>query len=186
MNDFKKMMTMNKEEMEEALKKLKATRTKEPNPFFTTCYNIMMPTIEKYHHFNCSKCSNSDWLEYRVYNDEANPIREYRRLAREFVDLGYDVKLKFFCNDCVTISNGQLSNMMFLFKAKGMNDYVYTEIDLDIVRLFREFEIVLAFLQGVDSYDKLREIVHGSYDDDIDEIIERITGLIVNDDNSDN
>lgn len=178
MRDYKKMMAMSKSELEGALKELSSTKSRYPDGYiFAMCYSIMPMTISKRLSYKCSKCLEFDHLEFYTFSEEDNIITNYKRLANEFSKLGYDVKIQHFCNSCVKDSNGKLRTLMFLFKAEGMTNYTYTELDTGSYS-DDDYQIVLKFLQGSFNYDKLNETLSYAYPSkEINDIIEKIIGI---------
>jgi hypothetical protein len=179
MKNYKKMMAMSKSELEDALKELQGTKSTYPDgDTFAMCYSIMpMTRITKSLTFKCSKCMEYDQMTFYTYNEDENIITNYKQLAKEYTKLGYDAKIQHFCDSCIDESNGKLSTLMFLFKTKGMNDYTYTELDTDSYS-DDEYQIVLKFLQGRFSYDELNKTLRYAYSsNELNDIIERITGI---------
>lgn len=178
MSDYKKLMSMSKKELEEALKKLQNSESNYPEGYsFAMCYARVPYNISNEIPYKCSKCSKIEYLEFLDYDIDSNIIRDYRELASEFSELGYDVKIQHFCQACIDESKGKLSKLMFLFKTEGMINYTYSKLDDEIYE-DQDYRLALRFLKGDFSYDKINESsMCAKTPEEINKIIHSITGI---------
>lgn len=181
MSDYKKLMSMSKNELEEALKKLHNSESKYPEGYgFAMCYaRVPYRMSKKRIAYKCSKCSKTDHLEFIDNDTDSNIIMDYKELADSFLELGYDVKIQHFCQLCIDESKGKLSKLMFLFKAEGMINYTYSKLD---DKTYGDYLIALKFLQGKFSYDEINEFLNEylmstKTPKEINKIIYNITGI---------
>ena len=177
--------SLTKEELEEKLRALEATRDSfEPVGIFAMCYSPvrMMPdaVVSK----TCEGCGRQFDVAVRSYGVQ-NVLNDYRRVAKDFRDLGYDARILYYCDECVNERSllgleDESTNVFFGFKAKGEEEYRLTPLNQKICD-DAELRMVLEFLMGVRSYQELDKgyISHSLFDsaDDIKECIERVLGL---------
>lgn len=156
MNAYQKMMKMNKEEIEAALKKLKQSKSEYPEGyFFAMCYAAAPLEVVQTQRFTCSKCNNEDSFLYSTYDDnDPDIINCYGEIASDFRELGYQVDICGFCKSCVEQSKGKLSTLMFKFKTDGMDNFKYTRLNEKYYDV-NELSLVLNFLRGKQHYDLL-------------------------------
>ena len=93
--------SLTKEELEEKLRALDATRDSfEPVGIFAMCYSPvrMMPdaVVSK----TCEGCGKRFDVAVRSYGAQ-NVLSDYRQVAKGFRDLGYDAQILYYCDECV-------------------------------------------------------------------------------------
>jgi hypothetical protein len=70
---------------------------------------------------------------------------------------------------------------MFLFKTEGMDEYTYSKLESDSYDDY-DHQIVLSFLKDNSSYDEIITDLYRAFSpDEVNEAIERITGINISD-----
>ena len=179
--------SLTKEELEEKLRALDSTRDSfEPVGIFAMCYSpvpvqrIPDAVVTK----TCKGCGRRFDVVVRSYGVRSI-LGDYRQVAKDFRDLGYDARILYYCDECVNERSlpsfeGKSTNVFFGFRAKGEEEYRLTPLNQKHCD-DGELRMVLEFLMGVKSYQELDKgyISHSLFDtaDGIKECIERVLGL---------
>ena len=175
--------SLTKEQLEEKLLALDATRDDfEPRGMFAMCYApTAMPAKDAVSKV-CEQCGKQFSI---VGRGVRGVLANYRRIAKECRDFGYDAQILFYCDRCVNshslpILEHESTNVFFGFKTKEEKEYHLTPLD-QMYCDDGDLRMALEFLKGAKSYQELDKDyrAHSLYGsaDGFRESIERVLGL---------
>lgn len=175
--------SLTKEQLEEKLLALDATRDDfEPRGMFAMCYApAAMPAKDAVPKV-CEQCGKQFNI---VGRGVRGVLTNYRRIAKECRDFGYDAQILYYCDRCVSSQSlptleGDSANVFFGFKTKEEKEYHLTPLD-QMYCDDDDLRMALEFLKGAKSYQELDKDygAHSLYGsaDGFRESIERVLGL---------
>ena len=147
-------MPMSKEELHNALRKLKESshfRVIEPP---TICYEGFPDKVKI--PFVCARCGRR-----RLFtNEDPNIIKKYEVLAKKFIKIGYKASVSTYCNDCILEDSRHIAQIVFSFQADGMEE---PSVSFPNCNWYEDSDYLLAldFLRGADSASVLSDIHEG-------------------------
>lgn len=154
----KKHVLATRGEIDAALSKLSASSKdyENPPPESAMCYSIRTPE-EVSISFRCDKCGKTQTI--KVYAGHENLISKYRKMAEEFVALGYNAEVFAVCDECAnshfpSTSTWRTNNIVFSFMAKNSTTPQYSYPSSWRYDDF-EYRVALCFLNGATTVDEL-------------------------------
>lgn len=179
--------SLTKEQLEEKLLALDATRSDfEPRGMFAMCYAPMPRPRPRPEKDTVSKVCEQCGKQFSIVGRGVRKVlTNYRRIAKECRDFGYDAQILFYCDRCVSshslpILEHESTNVFFGFKTKEEKEYHLTPLD-QMHCDDGDLRIALEFLKGAKSYQELDKDygAHSLYGsaDGFRESIERVLGL---------
>ena len=129
--------------------------------------------------FICDCCRRK--TKYSVFKfDGAEEIMDkYRKLAQEFVSLGYIAKVNFYCDDCNKNTNYFLPRIIFNFYAKWNGYSGHLSFPSSSYFLDDKYQYALRFLRGQHSYTALCQGDNSISIDYINKALKDIIGVDV-------
>ena len=112
----------------------------------------------------CDLCGAESYLKVKIsYPDSDDVVARYNQLAQEFVKLGYDAKMHYYCRECVKKDRLHLSPIVFTFQAEGMKQPIASYPNCEKYE-DQYYRMALDFLTGADCAGTLKDIytVHDS------------------------
>lgn len=167
-----------REDIDNALKKLADSSEsfqKRVSQESAMCYSIRIPP-EIMNTFSCDCCGKA--FEMRVREGDEDLVVRYRKLADQFIKLGFDADVQCLCKECANRaypSSGYPHHIVFKFRANSRKTPVVSFPSTDAYRDF-DYRLTLSFLKGNDTLQKIAEETDSYLD--ADDYLQRINSII--------
>ena len=142
-------LTMNSEEIDEALHSLGMAVVDARSHMMASCY-VMAPDRWYEYFVECDGCGGQCAMFVNHGSDDKTPdiVPRYKALAKSFQKLGYEAEVRCYCEKCVSEFPDKLAPIVFSFRAEGMKEPVLSYPEDTEYKDFK-YQQALRFLKGL-------------------------------------